>query len=41
MAVKAIKHNNSNVLVIVKLINIVKIAAKGFSTDLISIGCQY
>ena len=41
MATKTIKKNNSNALVIAKLIDIVKIATKGFSTDLISIGCQY
>ena len=38
---KQLKINNNKVLVIAKLINIVKIATKGFSTDLISIGCQY
>ena len=41
MAAKTIKNNNINVLVIAKLINIVKFATKGFSTNLISIGCQY
>ena len=41
MAAKAIQKNNNNALVIAKLINMVKIATKGFSTDLISIGCQY
>ena len=41
MVAKTIKKNNNNALVIVKLINVVKIATKGFSTDLISIGCQY
>ena len=41
MAAKTIKKNNNNALVIAKLITIVKIATKGFSTDLISIGCQY
>ena len=41
MAAKTIKKNNNNALVIAKLINIVKIVTKGFSTDLISIGCQY
>ena len=41
MAAKTIKKNNNNALVVSKLINIVKIATKGFSTVLISIGCQY
>ena len=35
---KQLKMNNNNVLVIAKLINVVKIARIGFSTNLISIG---
>ena len=35
---KQLKMNNNNVLVIAKLINVVKIATIGFSTNLISIG---
>ena len=41
MAAKQLKIYNNNVLVIAKLINIVIIATNGFSTDLISIWCQY
>ena len=40
-AQKQLKINTNNVLVIAKLNDVVKIATKGFSTDLISIGCQY
>ena len=38
---KQLKMNNNNVLAIAKLINVVKIATLGFSTNLISIGYQY
>ena len=38
---KQLKINNNNVLVIAKIIKVVKIATKGFSINLISIGCQY